>query len=50
VEDRSIAEAIAAVLIEGFDRHYRLFRETIRRHSGSRTGRTATLESLNRSE
>jgi isocitrate dehydrogenase kinase/phosphatase len=28
VEGRSIAEAIAAVLIEGFDRHYRLFRET----------------------
>ncbi len=28
MEGRSIAEAIAAVLIEGFDRHYRLFRET----------------------
>jgi len=28
VEGRPIAEAIAAVLIEGFNRHYRLFRET----------------------
>ena len=28
MEGRPIAEAIAAVLIEGFDRHYRLFRET----------------------
>jgi isocitrate dehydrogenase kinase/phosphatase len=28
VEGKPIAEAIAAVLIEGFDRHYRLFRET----------------------
>jgi len=28
VERRPIAEAIAAVLIEGFNRHYRLFRET----------------------
>ena len=28
MERRPIAEAIAAVLIEGFNRHYRLFRET----------------------
>ena len=28
MEGRPIAEAIAAVLIEGFNRHYRLFRET----------------------
>ena len=28
MEGKPIAEAIAAVLIEGFDRHYRLFRET----------------------
>lgn len=28
VDERPTAEAIAAVLIEGFDRHYRLFRET----------------------
>jgi isocitrate dehydrogenase kinase/phosphatase len=28
VEGKPIAEAIAAVLIEGFDKHYRLFRET----------------------
>ena len=28
MEERPIAEAIAAVLIEGFNRHYRLFRET----------------------
>ena len=28
MEGRTIAEAIAAVLIEGFNRHYRLFRET----------------------
>ena len=28
MEDRTIAEAIAAVLLDGFNRHYRLFRET----------------------
>lgn len=28
MEGKPIAEAIAAVLIEGFDKHYRLFRET----------------------
>ena len=28
MEERPLAEAIAAVLIDGFDKHYRLFRET----------------------
>ena len=28
MKGKPIAEAIAAVLIEGFDKHYRLFRET----------------------
>jgi isocitrate dehydrogenase kinase/phosphatase len=28
VGGKPTAEAIAAVLIEGFDKHYRLFRET----------------------
>ena len=31
MDERPIAEAIAAVLIEGFDKHYRLFRETTAR-------------------
>ena len=39
MEARPIAEAIAAVLIEGFDKHYRLFRKTTGRRSVASSGR-----------
>jgi len=43
VKGKPIAEAIAAVLIEGFDRHYRLFRETSA-HAKERFERAAWAE------
>ena len=43
MDERPIAEAIAAVLIEGFDKHYRLFRETTAQ-AKSRFERAAWVE------
>ena len=43
LDERPIAEAIAAVLIEGFDKHYRLFRETTAQAKG-RFERAAWIE------
>ena len=43
LDQRPIAEAIAAVLIEGFDKHYRLFRETTAQAKG-RFERAAWIE------
>ena len=43
MDERPIAEAIAAVLIEGFDKHYRLFRETTAQAKG-RFERAAWIE------
>ena len=43
LDERPIAEAIAAVLIEGFDKHYRLFRETTAQAKG-RFERAAWVE------